>query len=401
MLRLTLIAALYLMCLASCNDAAPASAPPEVPVADRIDSIFAVAKTKYLRAATELDTAAGLPRNAWDDGSWRQVGKKDWTTGFFPGILWQIYKYDRDPQVLEQAEKWTEVLRESQTFDRNHDIGFIMYSSFGNALELTGDSATYLQPLLVAAETGRGRFNEATGTIRSWDRGDTSHLTIIDNMMNLHLFAFAAEQTGDEGYEDMIRSHANVTDENHFRPDGGSYHVVDYIPTGGGVQRRHTHQGTADESTWARGQAWALYGFLEVYEDMGGQRYLDRAVSAADYFLDRLPQDTIPYWDFDAPNVPNEEKDASAAAIAASALIRLAEATGEEKYHDAALRLLQKLSSDEYLSDTDDKMGGLIRHQTGNKPRKGTDRERELDVNINYGDYYYLEALNRLGENSK
>jgi len=401
MLRLTCLIAFYLICLASCNDAAPASAPPEVAVEERIDSIFAIAKTKYLRAATELDTAAGLPRNAWDDGSWRQVGKEDWTTGFFPGILWQIYRHDRDPQVLAQAEKWTEVLRENQTFDRNHDIGFIMYSSFGNALELTGDSATYLQPLLVAAETGRGRFNEATGTIRSWNRADTNHLTIIDNMMNLHLFAFAGEQTGDEGYVEMIKSHANTTDENHFRDDGGSYHVLDYIPTGGGVRSKHTHQGAADESTWARGQAWAIYGFLEVYEDIGGQRYLDRAVSAADYFLDRLPQDTVPYWDFDAPNIPTEEKDASAAAIAASALIRLTEATGEQKYREAAIKLLQALSSDKYLAGVADKMGGLLRHQTGHKGRKGTDRERELDVNINYGDYYYLEALNRLAENSK
>ena len=363
---------------------------------DRIDEIFALAQTKYLAAATTLDTAAGLPRNAWDDGSWRQVDREDWTSGFFPGILWQVYRYTEDEEVLAQARKWTETLRANQTYDRNHDIGFIMYSSFGNALELTGDTAAYLAPLLTAARTGAGRFSEQTGTIRSWDQADTNHLTIIDNMMNLHLFTFAARQTGDSSYLSMVRSHADRTDAEHFRADGSSYHVVDYYPQGGGARAKFTHQGAADDSQWARGQAWAIYGFTEMYEDLGDPAYLDRAVSAADYFIDRLPADTIPYWDFDAPGLPDEEKDASAAAIAASALLRLAPATGQDKYRQAAIRLLTALSSDNYLAGEDDRMGGLLRHQTGNKPYQGTDRERELDVNINYGDYYYLEALNRL-----
>lgn len=383
---------------ASCAVPVPASAPSATPVTERIDEIFQIAETKYLRAAMELDTAAGLPRNAWDDGSWRQVKKTDWTTGFFPGILWQIYRHDPNEEVLAQAAKWTETLRENQYYDRNHDIGFIMYSSFGNALELTGDTATYLDPLLTAARTGAGRFSEKTGTIRSWDREEGQYLTIIDNMMNLHLFTFAAGQTGDSSMITMVRSHANRTDEEHFRADGSSYHVVDYEPEGNGVQRKHTHQGAADDSQWARGHAWAIYGFTEVYQDLGDPIYLARAVKAADYFLDRLPEDGMPYWDFDAPGLPNEERDASAAAITASALIELASETGERKYHEAAVRMLEILSSPEYLAGPDDPMGGLIRHQTGNKPGGGTDRQRELDVNINYGDYYYLEALNRLNQ---
>ena len=390
-----------LFTVSSCASSAPATPPVSLTESDRIDEIFTVAKQKYLAAATALDTSAGLPRNAWDDGSWRQVGKTDWTSGFFPGILWQIYRHDRDPAVLAQAEKWTETLRENQTYDRNHDIGFIMYSSFGNALELTGDSAKYLPPLLTAARTGAGRFNELTGTIRSWDGKPTSHKTIIDNMMNLHLFTFAAGQTGDEAMIEMVRSHADRTNEEHFRPDGSSYHVVDYAPDGNGINEKITHQGAADDSQWARGHAWAIYGFLEVYQDLGDPAYLDRAVSAADYFIRRLPQDTVPYWDFDAPGIPDEEKDASASAIAASAFIQLSEATGDPKYRKEAIRQLTALSSAEYLAGTDDKMGGLIRHQTGNKPSKGTELGRELDVNINYGDYYYLEALNRLAGSSK
>ena len=360
------------------------------------DSIFTLAKEKYLQAATTLDTAAGLPRNAWDDGTWRQVNREDWTSGFFPGILWQIYAYDRDSAVLTQAAKWTETLRQNQTFDRNHDIGFIMYSSFGKALELTGDTATYLQPLLTAARTGAGRFNPTTETIRSWDRADTNHLTIVDNMMNLHLYTFAARETGDSSYLEMVRAHADRTDVEHFRPDGSSYHVVDYNPADGSVRSRYTHQGKGDETAWARGQAWAIYGFTEMYQDLGEQRYLDRAVSAADYFIENLPADTIPFWDFDAPG---EERDASAAAIAASAFFPLSEATGDTTYRRVAERLLLALSSPEYLTGTDNPVGGLLRHQTGNKPRmlnNGEDaRVAEVDVNINYGDYYYLEALNR------
>ena len=387
--------------LAACGQSATAQTAASIPdgeIEDRVDEIFALARTKYLKAATTLDTTDGLPRNAWDDGSWRQVGKTDWTVGFFPGILWQIYRHDQDPEVLAAAATWTETLRENQTYNRNHDIGFIMYSSFGNALELTGDTATYLQPLLTAARTGAGRFDERVGTIKSWDRADSNYMTIIDNMMNLHLFHFAAEQTGDSSLLTMIRSHADRTNAEHFRPDGSSYHVVDYDPAGNGVQRKHTHQGAADDSQWARGQAWAIYGFLEAYQDLGDPAYLDRAVMSADYFIERLPLDTVPYWDFDAPGIPNEEKDASASAVAASAMIQLSEATGDPKYRTEAIRQLTALSSPKYLAGADDKMGALLRHQTGNKPRSGTDRERELDVNINYGDYYYLEALNRLRE---
>ncbi|CAH0999333.1 Unsaturated glucuronyl hydrolase [Neolewinella maritima] len=390
-----LVCLLAAVCTASCQRSPAPADPPAATYSIPVDSIFALAKVKYLRAATSLDTAAGLPRNAWDDGTWRQVGKTDWTTGFFPGILWQVYAHDRDAEVLAQAKKWTETLRENQTYDRNHDIGFIMYSSFGNALELTGDSATYLQPLLTAARTGAGRFNPTVKTIRSWDREDTNHLTIIDNMMNLHLFNFAARETGDSSYLRMARRHADRTDAEHFRPDGSSYHVVTYDPADGAVRSRTTHQGIADESMWARGQAWAIYGFTEAYQDMGDQRYLDRAIRSADHFIENLPADTIPFWDFDAPG---EEKDASAAAIAASAFIALSEVTGSAKYRSEAERLLTALSSPKYLAGVDDPMGGLLRHQTGNKPRSGTDRERELDVNINYGDYYYLEALNRLNQ---
>jgi rhamnogalacturonyl hydrolase YesR len=384
---------------------APASAPDVPPVTERIDEIFELAQDKYLAAATRLDTAAGLPRNAWDDGSWRQVGKRDWTTGFFPGILWQIYAHERDPAMLEQARKWTEVMRENQTFDRNHDIGFMMYSSFGNALEQTGDEDSYLGPLLTAAKTGAGRYSEKTGTIRSWDSKDeNSHLTIIDNMMNLHLFTFAAERTGDSSYIDMVRSHADRTDQDHYRPDGSSFHVVDYNPEDGSIQRQYTHQGYADESAWARGQAWGIYGFLQMYEDLGEPRYLERARNAADYFISRLPEDRVPYWDFDAPDIPDEDRDASAAAIAASAFIRLTEATGDETYREVAIDMLDALSQPEYLADRDDPVGGLIKQQTGNKPAKlnrgVSDREAEISVNINYGDYYYLEALNLLDETS-
>lgn len=357
--------------------------------------IFALAQEKYLAAATTLDTAAGLPRNAYADGSWRQVPARDWTSGFFPGILWQIYAYTEDPEVAKVAAKWTKKLYPMRYYDGNHDIGFMLFSSYGNAFRLTGDSS-YYAPLLTGAETGITRFNPASGVIKSWDFLDGRNPTIIDNMMNLRLYAFAFEETGDSTFYRVIKSHADTTLVHHFRPDGGTWHVVDYDPEGGGARDKFTHQGWSDESLWARGQAWAIYGFTQTYRHLPDPKYLETARRAADLFIERLPADTLPYWDFDAPNIPREEKDASAAAIAASAFLDLADLTGEDRYRSAAIDLLTALSTPEQLAGTEDQVGGLLKHSVGN--RKADDPVRgEVDMHINYADYYYLEALNKLG----
>ena len=315
-----------------------------------------------------------------------------WTSGFFPGTLWYLYEYSGKPSDLAAAEEMTRRVESQQYTTDNHDVGFIINCSYGNGYRLTGNEI-YRQVLVNAARSLSTRFSETVGCTRSWNGGN--FLVIIDNMMNLELFTVASALSGDNTFYRMARSHADKTMECHFRPDASSYHVVDYDPATGEVVKRRTEQGAADESSWSRGQAWGLYGYTMMYRQTGDRKYLDHAIRIGRYIMEHpaLPKDGIPYWDFDAPGIPDADRDASAGAIMASAYIELStyvDGDLSEQFLGLAEKQLKSLSSDRYLDRKGDCKGFLIKHCTGHH-----DIGSEIDTPLSYGDYYYVEALMR------
>ncbi|MCS7004502.1 MAG: glycoside hydrolase family 88 protein [Cytophagales bacterium] len=353
---------------------------------------------KQLRKSVEnLDPQQKkLPRNIeHGEATWSCSHWSGWTAGFYPGILWYMYEATNDNYWKEKATEWTLVLDSNKCRDwKDHDLGFVMYCSYGNAYRLTKDTS-WLSPIYMAADTLMTLFNPQVGTILSWPwmkrKKGWPHNTIIDNMMNLEMLMFVAQMKNDERYRQVAIQHANMTKQHHFRDDFTTYHVIVYDSARPVPLQKVTFQGYADNSMWARGQAWAIYGFTMMYRFTKQKEYLVQAQKAADVYLERLPEDYIPYWDFMAPNIPHEERDASAAAITASALIELADHSEEplrQKYFQSSQKMLATLSSEEYLAD--DKNHAFLLHSVGFKPAGG-----EIDMPIIYADYYYLEALLR------
>ena len=339
-----------------------------------------------------------LPRNiAPDSQEWRFINYKDWTSGFWPGTLWYLYENTDDEKWKEQADTYSRYLTPlSVTPALDHDLGFQIFNSFGNGYRLTGNPE-YKDIILKTADTLATLFNPNVGTILSWPRDVPNmewpqHNTIMDNMINLELLFWASKNGGDKSLYDIALSHADVTMKNHFRPDYTSYHVVVYDRETGEKIKGVTHQGYADNSMWARGQGWAIYGYTMVYRETGDKKYLDQAQKTAKVYLDHLPIDLIPYWDFDAPNIPNEPRDASAAALVASALLELSTFTKDsnlsKNYVEKAESMLEELSKNYQSKDAN---SAFLLHSTGHKPSGS-----EIDYSINYADYYYLEALLRL-----
>ena len=339
-----------------------------------------------------------MPRNIADSlDSWhcRRAAKEEWCSGFWPGILWYDYEATGDEAVRKEAEQFTASLKflsETPAFD--HDLGFLVFCSYGNGYRLT-HNPEYKQVLLNTADTLATLFNPRVGTILSWPRNVAlygGHNTIMDNMINLELLFWAAKNGGDPHLAEIAVSHADTTMKYHFRPDYSSYHVAVYDTLSGRFLRGVTHQGYADSSMWARGQAWAIYGYTVVYRETRDERYLDFVQKVADVYLKRLPEDYIPYWDFDDPAIPDAPRDASAACVVASALLELSTyLPGDkgEEYRAAAINMLASLSSDLYRCG--DAKPAFLLHSTGHKPAGS-----EIDASIIYADYYYIEALLRL-----
>ena len=289
------------------------------------------------------------------------------------------------------AEEYTALMMK-EPFNRNsHDVGFKVYDSYGQGYRLTKDTA-YKRLIVEAAKTLATRFNSKLGVIRSWDFGKWQYPVIIDNMMNLELLFAATRLSGDSSFYKIAERHALTTLKNHFRSDNSSYHVVDYDTTTGSVVGKGTHQGLADESSWARGQAWAIYGYTLCYRETKNKTFLEQAEKVADYILNHpsIPADGIPYWDYNVAGKAGEPRDASAASITASALYELSAYSKKEKsFRKAADRILQSLTN-LYRAKIGANHGFLLLHSTGNKPSNG-----EVDVPLIYADYYYLEALQR------
>lgn len=365
------------------------------PVKELTDKVFDLAKTQYSLIDETLKEGE-FPRSANADGSLRTSDIGWWCSGFHAGSLWYVYEYTGDGVMHDMAWKYTLALEPLIQRHTDHDIGFQINCSYGNALRLTGDSTTIVPTYIAGAEKLAQRFTPETGVIKSWDflRNDWRYPVIIDNMMNLELLAKAYGMSGEKRLKDIAVSHADNTLKNHVRKDGTTCHLVDYDPETGAVRSKETVQGYADGSTWARGQAWALYGYTMMYRETGLDRYLSAADEIGNWIIENLPDDGIPYWDFNAPDIPYALRDASAAAIMASAFIELSTLTRKpeyaETYLETAGRQLLTLGSDEYLACPGENAGFLLKHCVGNMPENG-----EIDVPLSYADYYFLEALVR------
>lgn len=354
-----------------------------------------------LAAAKNIDK---IPRtvNEKKETHWIKDGF-DWTIGFFPGSCWYLYEQTKDEKWKTAAEYFQSKFEKLKTSTANHDLGFVFNCSYGNEYRLTKTDKSK-DVLITAANSLIQRFNPKVGAIKSWDadkgwqaKRGWMYPVIIDNMMNLELLFEVSKITGDDKYKNIAIAHANTTLKNHFRIDYSSVHVVDYDPETGEVRSKQTAQGYAHESSWARGQAWAVYGYTMCYRYTKDIKYLEQAKRVANFILNYkgTPADMVPYWDYNAPNIPNEPRDASAAAITASALIELANYS-DEKYLKSATGILTSLASKEYMAEVGSNNHFILKHSTGSIPHKN-----EIDVPLNYADYYFLEALMRYKSKKK
>jgi rhamnogalacturonyl hydrolase YesR len=348
---------------------------------------------KELREVSKNTGNKVNPRTVRND-SLILVAPRDWCSGFYPGNLWFLYELTGKEHWKQQAELYTQKIENEKWNKGTHDLGFKMLGSFGNGWRLKTNESAYRDILIQSAKTLSTRFNPKTGVIRSWDhsRDKWNNPVIIDNMMNLELLFWAFRQTKDSSFYRIAVSHANTTMKNHFRPDFSSYHVIDYDVNTGLVTKKNTHQGYSHESAWSRGQAWALYGYAMCYRETGDKKYLQQAENIAQFIFShpRLPSDLIPYWDFDDPKIPNVPRDASAAAVTASALYQLVQQKSKHSkdYVQKAEKIIQSLSSPTYLASLGSNHGFLLKHSTGGLPNGF-----EIDAPIVYADYYFLEAL--------
>ncbi|MBB6126797.1 glycoside hydrolase family 88 protein [Mucilaginibacter lappiensis] len=337
-----------------------------------------------------------FPKTYHPDTEKQENSNSDWwCSGFYPGSLLYLYEQDHDQQLLTEANRILGVLAKEQFNTHTHDLGFMMYCSFGNANRIE-PNPKYKQILINSAKSLSTRFNPKVGCIKSWDsKNPSDYLVIIDNMMNLELLFWATHETGDSSYYKIAVTHANTTMKNHFRPDYSSYHVINYDAQTGAVKEKKTAQGFANESAWARGQAWGLYGYTVMYRETKDKKYLEQAQNIARFILTNpnLPADKVPYWDYNANNIPNALKDASAAAITASALLELcryADNNKGQEYFTTAETILKTLSSPAYKAPARTNGGFILEHSVGHLPG-GT----EVNVPLTYADYYFIEAMKR------
>lgn len=387
-----LLVVTILSCDSSANDSDNADAT--LPNAEQVSTLENLSQ----KAIADLDKitfdSLNIPRTV-EEGKLKGTPSKSWTSGFYPGMLWQLYGYSKNEKLKSAAEQWSAIVEKEKMDGGTHDLGFKIYCPFGNAYRITNNEK-YKEVFITAAKTLCTRFNKKVGAIRSWDHHE--HLwqfpVIIDNMMNLEMLFEATKLTGDSSFYHIADQHAKTTLKNHFREDNSSYHVIGYDPKTGKVTQKNTHQGLNHESAWSRGQAWGLYGYTATYRYTRNPKYLEQAQKIAEFIFNHpnLPEDFIPYWDYDAPNIPNEPRDVSAATITASGLLELSkhDPANAKKYTQWASQILKSLESEKYQFDT---APFFLKHSVGSVPG-----EFEVDAPIIYADYYYVEALLRAKE---
>lgn len=347
-------------------------------------------------AENVLPEADMLPRT-YEDGEVKVCSYPWWVSGFVPGTLWMLSdRFPEDTKLREYAETYTSRTEPAQWLTNTHDLGFMIYCSAGQGYRVTGEQR-YLDDVLNACKSLSTRYNPKVGVIMSWEPSDKwRYPVIIDNMMNLEMLMFGAEKSGNDTLRNIAISHAEKTMANHFRPDYSSYHVVSYNPETGEAEAHQTAQGYADDSAWARGQAWGLYGYTMMYRMSGKEEFLEQARHIASFIMNNpnLPEDGIPYWDFNDPAIPDTYRDASAGAVMASAFLELCgyvDGEESESYKNLAIKQIKTLCSPEYFAATGEIGGFLLKHSVGNKPKNS-----EVDVPLTYADYYFIEALLRL-----
>lgn len=351
--------------------------------------------SRYEKLLNYAVDSTAFPRSySRKDNATQMVPSKDWTSGFFVGNLLQISSITDDDKYLNKALEWLPYMKKEEVNAGTHDMGFKIWCSYGEAYEQMGTDSQS-EVILKSAQTLSTRFNENVGSLRSWDfnRDKWEFPVIIDNMMNLELLFEATKISGDSLYHNIAVQHANTTLKNHFREDDSSVHVVVYDTLTGKVKERVTHQGFNDDSSWARGQGWAIYGFTMAYRYTKDERYLDQAVRTSAFYLhhQKLRADGIPYWDFNDTAIPDAPRDVSAGALIASGLVELYNFTGDQEYLDYSKKVLQTLQTEEYILPADLQAPFILDHSTGNWPKKD-----EIDEPIVYGDYYFLELKLRL-----
>jgi unsaturated chondroitin disaccharide hydrolase len=361
-----------------------------------IDNALSFSVKQYSLMADVMEGKPGLlPKTADTAGKLITSRSSWWCSGFFPGSLWYLYEYSKDPKIMEYAKEMTSRVENEKFNKGTHDLGFMLYCSFGNGFRLTGDTA-YSSVMLTGAKSLITRFRPKIGCIQSWNsRKGWQCPVIIDNMMNLEFLMWAFKRSGDSTFYKICVSHSDTTMKNHFRGDYSSYHVVSYDTITGKVEKRQTSQGYADESAWARGQSWGLYGYVVMYRETNLKKYLDQAVHIADFLINHpnMPKDMIPYWDYNAPEIPNAKRDASAGAVMASALIELSgmvDSVASKKYLEVAETQLRSLASPAYMAKLGEDGNFILKHSVGSIPGKS-----EVDVPLTYADYYFIEALLR------
>lgn len=363
------------------------------------ESLDFATQQSILMAESLKDQPSRLPQTINRKGELVTCNSSWWVSGFFPGVLWYLYENNPTDSLKNWAENYTLRVEDQKYTTDNHDVGFMIFCSFGNGYRITGNPA-YKEVIHTASNSLITRFNPTVGCIRSWDYAPWSakwqYPVIIDNMMNLEMLEWSAKTFEDTTYSHIAETHANTTLRNHFRDDFSSYHVISYDTITGQVEKKNTAQGFADSSAWARGQGWGLYGYTMMYRETGNDAYLKQAEGIADFVIHHpnLPEDKIPYWDFDAPNIPDAKRDASAGALICSALIELSQYVSDEKskeYLDIAKQQLISLSSPDYRAKLGENGNFILMHSVGHMPN-GT----EVDVPLTYADYYYVEALMRM-----
>ena len=368
----------------------------EAPMAQVVENGLKRATSQSLLLAEALkDKKDALPRT-FEKGRLQTIRYDHWVSGFFPGVLWMLYENNNDEKLRQYAEMYTDRVEPAKRVTNTHDLGFMLYCSFGQGYRLTGNEH-YLDVIIEGTQSLLTRWNDKLGVIKSWESGPKwQYPVIIDNMMNLEMLCFMTRETGDRSYERIAEHHANTTMKNHFREDYSTFHVVSYDTITGQPHAKNTHQGYADGSSWSRGQAWGLYGYTMMYRETLNPRYLKQAQEIGKFLMNhpRLPKDKVPYWDYDAPDIPNAKRDASAAAVMASALIELSQLDPSElapQWLALAEQQLRTLSSPAYLAEEGQQGGFIIKHGVGHHQAGA-----EIDVPLTYGDYYYVEALMRM-----